>query len=280
MVHDLLLAITGTRGDAGALTAAISLATQMGAHLTLVQTIHLPVTMTEPWGMMGGSIVGELHDELRAKGEREAAKLRQRLEREGISFEVRSIETHLQDPSRPVALHARYADIAMVASPLQDNGDGVVAQDYFVSLLFESGRPVLVLPAQQTMLPLPQHVVLAWQPTREATRALHDAMPLLRTAGTIDVVMVDPIPGESRHGEDPGVDIAAHLARHGFNANVVALPGNGQTTAAVLLRRAAESGAQLVVAGGYGHSRLREWMLGGTTRELLNASRIPMLFAH
>ncbi len=279
MAHDLILAITGTRGDAGALTDAVSLASRMGAHLTVVQTIHLPVTMIEPWGMMGGSIVGELHDELRAKGEHQAAKLRQRLEREGISFEVRTIETQLPDPSRTVAMHARHADMALVAGPAED-GDAAAARDFFASLLLESGRPVLVLPAQHAPMALPQRVLLAWQPTREATRALHNAMPLLRATSTIDVVMVDPTSGETRHGQDPGVDIATHLARRGFNADVVALPANGQSVATVLLRRAAESGAQLLVAGGYGHSRLREWTLGGTTRELLDASPVPMLFAH
>lgn len=280
MYHDLMLAITGTRGDADAVTAAAALATQLGAHLTAVQTLHLPVTMTEPWGMMGGSIVGELHDELRTKGDHDAAKLRQRLEREGISFEVRTIETYLQDPSRPVALHARHADIALVASPLQEEGHAPIAEDFLVSLLFESGRPVLVLPARRLMAHLPQHVVLAWQPTREATRALHDALPLLKAARSIDVVMVDPVPGPDRHGDDPGVDIATHLARYGFNANVVALASNGRSTAEALLRRAAESGADLVVAGGFGHSRLREWVLGGTTRELLRNAHLPLLLSH
>jgi nucleotide-binding universal stress UspA family protein len=131
------------------------------------------------------------------------------------------------------------------------------------------------------MVPPASHAVVAWQPTRESTRALHDALPLLRAARTVDVVTVDPVIGESRHGEEPGADIAAHLARHGLEANVVVHARRPQeTVAAALLRHAAESGAQLLVAGGYGHSRLREWAIGGTTRELLRTARTPVLFSH
>ena len=124
------------------------------------------------------------------------------------------------------------------------------------------------------------HAVIAWQPTREAARALHDALPLLREAKTVDVVMIDPVVSESRYGQEPGADIAGHLARHGLQVNVVTHVLRQETVATALLRHAAESGAQLLVAGGYGHSRLREWALGGTTRELLQAISTPILFSH
>lgn len=138
---------------------------------------------------------------------------------------------------------------------------------------------MVVPPHHPIELPI-RHVVVAWKPSRESTRALHDALTLLAGATSIDVVTVDPEVSDEAHGEDPGVDIATHLARHDLQVNVVNLPRSGQTVATTLLRHAAATEAQLLVAGGYGHSRLREWVLGGTTRELLQAIHLPILFAH
>lgn len=91
------------------------------------------------------------------------------------------------------------------------------------------------------------HAVVAWQPGREATRALHDALPLLRNAATVDVVMIDPVIGESRHREQPGADIATHLIRHGLRVNIVVHAREGETVAMALMRHAVESGAPLPV---------------------------------
>ena len=150
----------------------------------------------------------------------------------------------------------------------------------FAELLFQSGRPLLAIPPQHPCEWPVRHAVVAWQPTREAARALHDALPLLAQAASVDVLMVDPQPRSGGHGELPGADIGAHLARHGLQVNVVARERGRDSVATALLRHAAETGAGLLVAGGFGHSRLREWVLGGTTRELLDALHLPVLFSH
>lgn len=121
---------------------------------------------------------------------------------------------------------------------------------------------------------------MAWRPTREATRALHDAMPLLRVAESIDVLEVDPDVGKRGGGALPGADIATHLARHGLMVRVVLHTRSGESTAMAMIKHAERSGAELLVAGGYGHSRLREWALGGVTRELLQSTPVPVLFSH
>ena len=99
-------------------------------------------------------------------------------------------------------------------------------------------------------------------------------------AESVDVVAIAPEPGESRYGDVPGADIGEHLARHGLKVNVVGLQRGAMTVATALLRHAAETDAQLLVAGGYGHSRLREWVLGGTTDDLMRAMDLPVLFSH
>lgn len=283
MIRDLMLPVTGTSGDQNALSAAIALAASHEAHLSVVLPVSFPWLMPGPWGLSPDLLVTEMIADIRALAEREATAMRERLDKERISSEVRLDEAHLIEPPRAMALQARYADLGVVTAPRQDAADAVVARAFFSALLFESGRPVLVIPPHHAVeLPI-RHVVVAWKPSREATRALHDLLVLLdglSPVASIDVVSVDPVVSDLDHGPDPGVDIATHLSRHALAVNVVNLPRAGGTVATTLLRHAADTNAQLLVAGGFGHSRLREWALGGTTHELLQALHLPVLFSH
>lgn len=278
MIRDLMLPITGTAGDTAAVSAAIGLASSFGAHLSVIEPLRLPLPTPEPWGATLASGLEEVHEKLRDEAESGAAKLRARLDKEFISYDVRIAEAFVA-PSLAAVPHARHADLSVVTAPEADASVAAIARGFFSALLFESGRPVLVVPAHHLIeLPI-RHVVVAWQPTRESTRALHDAMPILAEATSVDVLIVDPLMGDAGHGAEPGIDIATHLARHGLKVNAVRVPG-GETVASTLLRHARDSNAQLLVAGGYGHSRLREWFLGGTTRELLDTLHLPILFSH
>ena len=280
MIRDLMLSITETAGDANATSAAIALAANYQAHLSVVQSANIPLEVPEPWALIPDQMLGEMYAELRAAAAAKAETLRARLGKEGLSWEVRTDETSVVEPRRAMALHARYADFCIMTAPERGADDAAKARAFFASMLFESGRPVLVVPTHHPIeLPF-RRVVVAWKPTRESTRALHDALILLAGTTSIDVVIVDPAIGDAQHGEDPGVDVATHLARHEVRVNVVNLSRSGQTVATTLLRHAAQIDAQLLVAGGYGHSRLREWVLGGTTRELLQAMHLPILFSH
>jgi len=280
MIHDLMLPITGAAGDDNAISAAVALAALHGAHLSVVQPVNLPLPLPGPWGITPDLMLNEMYAEVRAEAAKQAIRLRNRLDKESVSWEVRIDEAKFVEPPHAIALQARYADLSVMTAPTRGSDEASLVRAFFSALLFESGRPVLVIPPHYAAeLPL-RHVVVAWKPCREASRALHDALPLLAGATSIDVITVDPVVGEMEHGADPGVDIATHLARHGLTVNVVNRPGGNQTVATALLRHAAESGAQLLIAGGYGHSRLREWVLGGTTRELLQAIHLPILFSH
>jgi nucleotide-binding universal stress UspA family protein len=236
--------------------------------------------MPGPFGITPDQLAEEMRTQLRQDAEASASRLRPRLEKESISWEIRIDDARFTDPPRAMARQSHYADLAVMTAPQRGAADGALVRAFFNSMLFESGRPVLAVPTNHPAEVPIRHVVVAWKPTRETARALHDALPLLANAGSIDVVTVDPVVGESGHGADPGVDIATHLARHDLRVNVVRVPRAGNTVATALLRHAAESEAQLLIAGGYGHSRLREWVLGGTTRELLQATHLPILFSH
>ena len=280
MFKDLVLPITGTAGDANALDAAIALAGFSGAHLAVLEMVNLPMPTPDPWGLTP-DVTGGLYAKLRDQAQANASDLRTRLGKETVAAEVRITESMFVEPPQTAALHARHADMSVMAGGCDDAKAETVIHGFFSALLLESGRPVLVIPWRYRIELPPRHVVVAWKPRRESARALHDALPLLQVARTVDVVVVDPDDGELGYGEQPGADVAVHLARHGLEVNVVALKRHpSESVATTLLRHAAASNAQLLVAGGYGHSRLREWALGGTTRELLHALHLPVLFSH
>ncbi len=281
MIKDLVIPITNTAGDANALAAAIVLATHENAHLAVLEIANLPLPASGPWGLIPEAM-GDIYTTLRAQAESNAAAWRKRLTKESISFEVRVAEAFLVEPPAIAALHARYTDLIVMTAATEGVHDAPIIQAFFSALLLESGRPVLLVPPKFKSQCPAKHVVVAWQPTREATRALHDAMPLLHLAESVDVLEIDPVSAEDGDGPQPGVAIATHLARHGLNVRVVAHQRRDESVAVALMRHAKDSGAELIVAGGYGHSRLREWILGGVTRELLltGGASMPILFSH
>jgi nucleotide-binding universal stress UspA family protein len=279
MFKDLLVPITGTPGDSDALNMAIDLARSLDAHLSILELVNLPKLSTGPWGLMPGSLV-DIYNTLRQQGERNVATLKVRMEQEPCSSEVRIVESLFVEPYQMAAPCAHYADLTIVAGSVGDTAEAADTHAYVGSLIMGSGRPVLVVPPRCKLPMPPRRIVAAWKPSREATRAFHDALPLLRTAGIVDIVVFDPMAGERGHGEQPGADIATHLARHGVNINVVVLQAGSYGIGFALIQHAESIGAQLLVAGGYGHSRFREWALGGTTRDLLIAASVPVLFSH
>lgn len=282
MIKDLMLALSGLPEDSNALDNALTMADHLQAHLTVVGTVRMVVPTIGDWGVAPDAVsIQMIHAETQAMAEAEAARLRERLEGESVPSEVRMIETASFDLQRECALQARQADLVMMTADNGSRAEEAVVHALFNSILLESGRPVMVVPPNHRLRMPIRHVVVAWRPTREASRALHDAMPFLSAAESVDVLEIEPGPDARRDdGPQPGADIAKHLARHGIKVSVVVRPQQDDTVSNALLGHCEQSGAQLLIAGGYGHSRLREWMIGGTTRELLQLAKLPVLFSH
>ncbi len=215
------------------------------------------------------------------KAEEEAtlleAKIRERLEPMPRAPELRRVDVMGGEADQILAQQAWYADVTIIG--FDDGGPSRFQRRLFEGALFYSGRPVMVVPESFNRHATPRKVMIAWRPGREATRALHDALPLLRLAEEIRLVVVDESKSVIQESQ-PGVDIARHLARHDVDVDVKHVPGSGGTTAALLMDEARYFGADLIVMGGYGHSRVREWILGGATRDMLQSTRIPVLMAH
>lgn len=278
MYKDLVVPITSTPGDDAAVDTGLELARAMGARLTVFEMVNLPLPSANPWGLMPDIALGDVYSRLRAHGEVAAERRRARLAGSGVDCEVRLLEALFSEPPRQAARMAHHADLLVVAGPVNDGVEGSVAHDFAAALLLESGRPVLVVPPGPQAPIAEGAVLLAWRQGAESARAMHDALPLLRAASRVDVVAVDGKP--EGDGEDPLAEVATHLARHGVRANAVALESRGRPVTSILLEHAREMPASLIVAGGYGHSRLREWVMGGVTRELMLTSPVPVLFSH
>lgn len=280
MYKDLVVPVTATPGDADAINAAIDLAVHFGAHLTVLEMVNLPMPMPGPWGLTPDLTMSDLHSRLRARGEVNVARHRASLANFPVQADVRLIESVFSEPERMAAQCAHSADLSVVAGGINATTEGETAHAYVAALLLESGRPVLVVPPRSRAPQPPRNILLAWRGTAEAARAVHDALPFLLQADRVDVVMVDPGGGPREDDRRPGADVATHLARHGIHAQVVVHEARGRPVSSILLQHAREMPAQMIVAGGYGHSRLREWVMGGVTRELLISSPVPLLFSH
>ncbi len=279
MFKDIMVAITRFEGDEAAIAFGMKLAERNDAHLAVVIPVEYPVPVPNEWGVYPYDMYSAFYDTALKNANILADQLREKLGKQAIKFEVRVESTVLMTGAQTSAMHARYCDLVIVGAgaPNQKN---YPMESNFIELLMNSGRPVLRVPQSCDLDSSFERILIAWQPCREATRAVHEAMPFLKQAKSIDILMVDPKVGETAHGEQPGADIAAHLARHDLNVRVVTQPSMGKTTGEAIVEYGKQTDAQLIVAGGYSHSRFRELVLGGVTRELSQHSAVPILFAH
>jgi nucleotide-binding universal stress UspA family protein len=206
------------------------------------------------------------------------AAFEQAAQRRGISAEWRApTDGEEADP----ALHARYADLAILGqrNPAADD-DAVIGRPRPEHVTLASGRPILVVPYAGRFATVGRNIVVAWNASREAARAVADAMPLLASAEAATVLAVDPQIGPGAQGDVPGADIALHLARHGVKVQIERTVSAEVPIGEVLLSRLSDLGADLLVMGAYGHSRTRELLLGGATRSILASMTVPVLMSH
>ena len=171
---------------------------------------------------------------------------------------------------------ARRFDLAIVGQPGRKPSlpDQVVDE----GVLFESGRPVIFVPYIQTGGVNLDRIMVCWDGSRTASRAVADAMPFLKKAKQVEIVIVSNKPAKA--DELPGVDLGQHLARHGLKVDIKRITSPDNDVPSTILSHAADSSADMIVMGGYGHSRLREFVLGGATRGLLESMTVPVLMSH
>ncbi len=264
--------------DDAELDRAVEICRRLEAHMLVMVVGVAPPPPASPYGVVSNDIwVGEVssgQDQARQGAERIEAKLADA----GISA---SVEPHYVDRGTIATLAARFARYADITLIPQYSDDLRILQGCVSDgALFESGRPVLVLPKAAVNFPDCKRIMVAWDASVEASKAVRDSIGLMKAAERVDAVLIDPVPSFEGHGQEPGADLAAYLGRHGISANVQCLPRQGMGVSDVLRRAAVDLGADLIVMGGFGHSRLRRRIFSGTTTKMLQVEDIPVLMAH
>lgn len=192
------------------------------------------------------------------------------------SFEKRLVD---DEAGGGICLQARYADLVVIGQNDPNELSPVVMPDFPEYVVLYSGRPVLLVPYSGHFEGIGKHVLVAWDASMPATRAVTSAIPLLRRAQTVQVVVFNPHARPQAHGSVPGSDIALYLARHDVKVEVLQRQAEHEIGVA-LQALVSELQADLLVMGGYGHARFREILLGGVTSTVLDSMRVPVLMAH
>jgi nucleotide-binding universal stress UspA family protein len=277
---DILVVLDPATDSRGRVELAAALAERFAAHLAALYPVPQPglsirggnadVALLEPLYRAWHETALAQAEECRQAFEH-AARLR------GVSAEWRaSAEGSDADP----ALHARYADLTILGQLDPEDEAMAMTRPRPERVALACGRPILVIPYAGHYDTVGRSVLVGWDASREATRTVADAMPFLTAAETVTVLAIDPGEGPDSHGAVPGADISLHLARHGVRPAVESTVSAGVPQGDVLLSRAADLGADLLVIGAYGHSRAREILMGGVTRTILRSMTLPVLMAH
>lgn len=273
-IKDLLVHLDVTKDGGHVQAFAISLASELGAHLTAAGVVIEVMPTATSMGEFPYDAMLEVAEQARVETQRAYDDLCKALPAI-VASELVTIDTVAGQAREKFGRLARHFDLAIVGQEGPDSGpdNGLMAE----AALFGSGRPIFLVPYIHRGAARLGKAMIAWDGGMAAARAVADALPLLKRAGRVDVVSI--LPKGQAADELPGFNITRHLARHDIAANLKTLPYTDETAAA-LLNYAADSAADYMVMGGYGHSRLREFILGGVTREIFRSTTLPTFMAH
>lgn len=274
MIKDIAVHLTGSPEDKTRLAHAAMLARALDAHLTGLQVHEMPevLTITDP---SGSSFLQQLIAESVDRAVEVTRKLVPMFEATGINHELRRLDLFPGQVGTGLAGEVRLSDLFVGTRPY---GDPLKQQRIEEAVLFESGRPCLFVPPAHATPARFGTILVAWKNTREAAVALAAALPLLRQADTVQVAVIEEGGASEQRREAPDGDIGRYLSRHGINAEIRLIAGWTDVTGAIL-NEAEKCAADLIVLGAYGHSRFREWVLGGVTRDILSRAPVPVFTA-
>jgi nucleotide-binding universal stress UspA family protein len=274
-IKDILAVAIRLEDDEPTLRAAALLARRFEAHATaLILAVHAASTYAQEVAPLS-RVLEDLAAGARGIAARDRSKIEAWLDEGSHNFAIRDLLIEHALLRREVLAHARRADFSIVTRTAAPEA---AHRDLLDTMLFGSGRPVLLMPPEWRSEQLFDCVVIGWDESSEASRAVHDALPLLRLAHDVVIASVDAKP--HGQGDGSGEGLAVHLGRHDINARVKIMDSMGRSEGRALLDCAITVGADMLVLGAYGHSRAEEWLLGGVTRELTQASPIPLFLAH
>jgi nucleotide-binding universal stress UspA family protein len=276
MVKDIIVNLSVTKEGSVVGKYAVSVAAALEAHLTGVAFIYDPVVPISGAGYIPAEVIEIQREDNETAAEAAIKSFTAAIDQAGISAEPLITNASLAGAGDHFARMARRFDLAIVgqAEPDISSMEQIIGE----TTLFESGRPMIMVPYIQKALFKTDNVMICWDGSRTAARAVADAIPIIRKSGRVEIVIVTNERG--KEDEIEGADIGQHLARHGLKVDVHRISGGNIDVADALLSHAADSSADLMVMGGYGHSRLREFVLGGVTRSIFESMTVPVLLSH
>jgi len=277
MTFKTILTITGPELGNGDLRLAAALCEESGAHLSvLVMAFAAPPPGGEYAAMVSDVWLAQREEDLKELQKR-TTSISEFLASSAISSDLSSEYKDVAWADDAIGRRGRYADLTVVGPEMLSRE--ALREKVLEGALFSSGRPMLLLPNGSNPTLNPKRVMVAWDTSLEASRAVRESLEVLAAADEVRVVLVDPVETERGHGAEPGADIASYLVRHRAKVVVDRLPSEGHSVAAVLRRHATDVAADFLVMGGYGHSRLRERIFGGVTQSMLDSPALPTLIA-
>jgi nucleotide-binding universal stress UspA family protein len=276
MVKDIIVNLSVTKEGSVVGKYAVSVAAALEAHLTGVAYIYDPVVPISGAGYIPAEVIEIQREDNETAADAAIKSFTAATDQAGISAEPLITNASLAGAGDHFARMARRFDLAIVgqAEPEISSMEQIIGE----TTLFESGRPMIMVPYIQKAPFKTDNVMICWDGSRTAARAVADAIPIIRKSGRVEIVIVASDRG--KRDEIEGADIGQHLARHGLKVDVHRISGGNIDVGDALLSHAADSGADFMVMGGYGHSRLREFVLGGVTRSIFGSMTLPVLLSH
>ena len=272
-IKDILVHVDVDDGNKNRLQNAAELARTYEAHLTGLYIIPNLVIPMYAEVSIPADVIEMQEKAAQDRAEKAEAEFKAITDQVGCSAEWHCVRGYAE---RQLLLHARNTDLVILGQA-EESGVMSVQSDLDDQVMLGAGRPVLMIPYIGVKGAIGKNVMVAWNGSRESVRAVNDALPILQKANRVDVVAINPGAGE---GDIPTAEICLHLARHGVKAQASQSVAKDLDVGDVLLSRAADMGMDLIVMGAYGHSRLRETVLGGATRHILAHMTVPVLLSH
>ena len=277
MFKSLLVPLMLGTIDDDALTLACAIAQDLGASVKALVGLNAVSPMVGGWDYFPAGMYDTLDETAKAAARNMAAQVAAKLQGCPVAHKVHVAGSFWLTPAEQAILHARLADLVVLGRSADVRDP---EKRLFGALLLGAGRPMLVVPSAARVVATFERIVVAWKPTRESARALHDAMPFLREAKAIHLLTIAGHGNGEAKLEDEDADILEYFASHELEVNQVRRSRGNASSADEIMGYAARENADLIVAGGYGHARASEQVFGGVTRSLYERTTRPVLFSH
>lgn len=272
-----ILTVLDLVGDQPAAKYALEVGRVHDAHVTGLAVSFEPVVPAFAAAPMPVDYLQAAHDQAVAAAKDAKDQFDELARLAGVKNESRLAEILTGGPLDNILIHCRPTDLVVIGQSNPDKPEPM-RELLIETILFESGAPVLLVPYIGSKSFEPKNVLIGWDGSTTATRAIHSSLPVLEKADKVTVLVIEK--NASGENGQPGAEVANYLARHNMNVTVDVVTQPQTSVADTVLNHVSDNGNDLVVMGGYGHSRMREFLFGGATREILEAMTVPVLMAH